>query len=635
MVTKTLVTKTLQAEGVSRSVKRFLFLSLVAVVVVVTLDTLFHISNRSYFANLDFWGKLAVYLNSISLLLLPVAVLAVAFRLSGPFLFRFIDQIASAGMLAFWAVLVSTGFVHMDAWIYSLFRVNVTDINNILRLALFAVIVLLCFWLSRNQKNVLEELFNRVSRFVVPLCVALLSVLLISTLLNFRTVKAAINGLPSVSRASGNLPDIVIFSSDGISADHMNLYGYERKTTKYLNLFAQDSTVYTNAYSNCSHSRCSNVSTITGKPAIETKVMYDPDILVRRDSFEHLPAILSRLGYYNVYLGEGYHSLPSNFNLRHAFHEQNGIPTGFRSRTMAGDLLSHESYFLVKLIKLYKDKLGYIAGLDENYSMFETLGAAYDEAHYKIDEDNIVYLLDLLKTDKRPLFAYIHLGGTHGPRFIQDIERFSKGKAQDKDWDIDFYDDAILAQDYLFGLTMGELIRTKRYDNSLILFKTDHGMIWNISEPLPLLVHLPGRDEDRVISSTVDYMDIAPSILEYLGVDVPGFMGGRNIFDGFPSDGPDDRIVMGAVTELALENDHVVKPSSGPPYYGVKRILATDKEYQMRFDLREGKAVLYRQTDSGFVKHLGDPATFGKFYVKVTSTLRGNGLPVQSASPSN
>jgi hypothetical protein len=618
-----------QAEDALR-VKKFLFLALLMVSAAVSLDTLFHLSNESYFSNLGGLEKLAVFLNSISLLLVPVAVMAIVLGIAAPLLSRASKVLASAGMLVFWAVATATAFVHIDAWFYTSFKVNVADLHGLARYPVLAIMGLSCYWLFRKYRNILEELFGKVSRAVIPLYGILFSVLILSLTSNSLLIRDAMSSIPSDVPEAGSLPDIIIFSTDGVGADHMNVYGYERKTTRYINKFAESSTIYMNAYSNCSHSRCSDIVTVTGKSPLETKVMFDPDILVREDSFEHLPALLSRLGYYNVYHGEGYHCLPRNYNLRHSFHALNGVPTGFESRLRASDLLGLESYYLWRLLKLYHDKLGYLAGSVENFQKFEEFGAAFDKDHYKIDEDNVVDLLELLKTDKRPIFAFLHPGGAHGPRYIQDIAHFSKGKVQDKDWDIDFYDDAILAQDYLFGLIMGELIRTGRLDNALIIFKTDHGMNWKIRDPLPLLVHLPGQTEKRVVEDTVDYLDIAPSLVKYLGLPVPGFMRDSDIFSVAPDNGPDDRIVFGAVTELALENGKVVNPSPGPPFYGIKRIVASNKEFQLAYDLRSGKAKLYRTVKGDHEPYFGNPAVFAEFYEKTTGTLRDNGFPVSS-----
>ena len=80
---------------------------------------------------------------------------------------------------------------------------------------------------------------------------------------------------------------------------------------------------------------------------------------------------------------------------------------------------------------------------------------------------------------------------------------------------------------------MGHLIEvlkeTGNYDNSVIIYMSDHGPAFagaktTVYEPglrTPLIVKMPGQTESRVTEAMVHWPDITPTLLEIAGVDEP------------------------------------------------------------------------------------------------------------------
>jgi len=77
------------------------------------------------------------------------------------------------------------------------------------------------------------------------------------------------------------------------------------------------------------------------------------------------------------------------------------------------------------------------------------------------------------------------------------------------------------------GLRLNEL-----YDQTILIVATDHGQGWVSNKRLPLLIHFPQDAYARRIQQSVQYLDIAPTLLDYLGIERPAWMAGRSMLQG-------------------------------------------------------------------------------------------------------
>ena len=92
---------------------------------------------------------------------------------------------------------------------------------------------------------------------------------------------------------------------------------------------------------------------------------------------------------------------------------------------------------------------------------------------------------------------------------------------------------------------VGRILQSLRdrglYDNTLIVFTSDHGtmmgshrmniknMAFEESVRVPLLVRLPRQKQSRQIASPVSQIDLVPTLLDFLGQDVPGQVQGKSL----------------------------------------------------------------------------------------------------------
>jgi len=127
------------------------------------------------------------------------------------------------------------------------------------------------------------------------------------------------------------------------------------------------------------------------------------------------------------------------------------------------------------------------------------------------------------------VFIHAHLLGTHSSKFNPEIRVFSEGLNQEEAWMTDFYDDSILNFDYLFGDMIDQLIESGMYDDTIIVLHSDHGQRFQVNPKVPLIIRFPNGDYKVRIINQSQNLDIAPTILDYLNVEVPEWMNGDSL----------------------------------------------------------------------------------------------------------
>ena len=265
-----------------------------------------------------------IFFSTISFLfLILLGLISLLFKQKIRALFVNIGSIVPAAFLA------STIILLIDNFTYTVFRVGILDSFNIKR-ALYALIFLIIFYFCFKLFSLLLSL--KIKR--IPLKVGIIIVVILGVIV---TVPALIKTRTQQTRLLNNqisphsdqissekLPNIILIGSDGLSASHMSVYGYERETTPNIANFANDSLYVENNFTNSGNTVGSIISIFTGKYPTATRVLYPPDMLVGPDAYEHFPAILKRLGYYNVQLGTPYYVDAYSQGMLYGFDEVNG-----------------------------------------------------------------------------------------------------------------------------------------------------------------------------------------------------------------------------------------------------------------------------------------------------------------------
>jgi arylsulfatase A-like enzyme len=267
-------------------------------------------------------------------------------------------------------------------------------------------------------------------------------------------------------------PNILIVVLDACRADHVGCYGYGRNTTPNIDAFARKAILYRNAYSNCSWTKPSVTSLLTGLDCREHGVQAGFDTLA--EDLPYLPAELQPRGYTTG-----------------AF-----IHSGF----------------------LLKDK-GYARGVDRFWHLFPSLKSNTDliTNEVVVDPDDAVLVNQVIpftRNTDQPWFAYVHLMGPHTPyRAYLEAEYFGKTN-------LDLYDGKLRYAD----AQIGRLLATVP-SNTIVIITADHGeefgehggafhgnTLYDEVVHIPLLIRWPGYTA-RVEQGLVGLDRISPALL--------------------------------------------------------------------------------------------------------------------------
>lgn len=333
-------------------------------------------------------------------------------------------------------------------------------------------------------------------------------------------------------------PDILFITSDGISAAHTSLYEYQFDTTPTLASLSATSLVAENAFANSGNTPGSITAFLTGKFPSDTRVLYRPDILHDMDSYEHLPGILQSYGYFTAQISYPYYVDAYSLNFLDAFDLVNGQSQNSGLQTALRRVIPNNyAYFLNLAVSRLGERLQHIFYLKEMTNPYALVseGPGTIDDQLKFDE-----LSNLLQTTEAPLFVHLHAMGTHGPYFYPKIQKFSSGIeiARQPRWDDRFYHDSIYEFDGYLNALVHELRQNGQFDNTILIVASDHPEVYQMTQRIPFLIHFPEDQHAGLITNNVQSIDLAPTLLDYLEIDIPNWMHGISLLDGDPEQRP-------------------------------------------------------------------------------------------------
>ena len=363
----------------------------------------------------------------------------------------------------------------------------------------------------------------------------------------------------------------IVLVFDAMSASHMSLYGYPRKTTPNLEKHAEHATVYHTHYSAANFTVPGTSSLLTGThPWTHRAVNFSG--LIARDFARN-----------NIFqtLNDEYHTFAFSqniwaTNLLHQFSDQVDtlLPSSsFSALSMLanegfandpinsfqaydnfmfdfidspGSLgfgLAHRILFEWKKGKMFK---GGYALQPRNYAMAFKLGDVID---------NVIKTLSNLES---PYLAYVHIFSPHAPYrprrdFIgifdndewkpprKPLHTFTEGETHEtvEKYRL-LYDEYIANVDYEIGRIMDAFQERGITDTSHILITSDHGELLErgvkghvtplLYEPLvriPLTIFSPGQNSRKDVFTPTSSVDILPTLLQLAGRDAPAWAEGQ------------------------------------------------------------------------------------------------------------
>jgi len=523
----------------------------------VLLEVFFLSSKPSWFSGMSILERIELVNNSLFILftaslILWLGLFSIALLLSE-------QKKVRDGLLWCCWLLVSLFFVaviltNLETVIYTLTEWSVYDLSGLNNAILLVLLVNLAVLLVLRRRVQVSRFFSSYG-WKMPSVVLLLFLAtfpLVLKKVGFAAPAQGSLGESSMADAPGYRPNIVLFSADGLDTRYLGVYGYEKETTPNLSKL-RNLIIYTRAYCNGGDTRSSTVSILTGKNPLTTGVIDGTRILREEDAFHHLPHILASAGYFCIDLNDGIMASSSKGNLREGFHFENFSGTGYevglnplekqwarlhgRVPSYFSNVITRrlgiELYFLKELIERNSNKILFMADLTK--TAWILLPTDLDTATTGIKDRLLIgRFKELITETEQPFFVHLHLMSTHSLRAV--TMSAEQGKSVQ-----DVYDQLVSTVDGYLGEIIEILEKNDKFDDTLIVFHTDHGLTYQFKHiisslgeltgyPLPLVVHLPGQKERIIIEESVQYLDIAPSILAFLGIPIPDWMEGNVIF---------------------------------------------------------------------------------------------------------
>jgi arylsulfatase len=330
--------------------------------------------------------------------------------------------------------------------------------------------------------------------------------------------------LPQSPEAEVARPNIVLYVVDALRADHLSVYGYERRTSPHLEKLARRSSLFLNAYS-------------TGA-----------------DTAGSLPGLFTSL-----YPAEAQGRLrpaknAAKHTLAEVFREAGYSTAAFLANTTM------------------KSSLGYARGFD-TYEIDGGLVIA-EKLHARVLE-----WLNVSRT--KPFFLYVQSMDVHHPyelppsfsgRFSQNENRTPPEltylppgliEKQRSFWRTMVrslrphqYDDAVAYADHELGKLIATLGDRGLRDSTVIVITADHGeslgeggryyhglSLHEEQVHIPLIVSLPWLRAQAREDALVSLVDLGPTLLDIAGIPVPSEFKGRSLLRGYERHKP--RAVFG------------------------------------------------------------------------------------------
>ncbi len=484
-------------------------------------------------------------------------------------------------------IATALALVQLDTFTYTLFGfgiVHATGLPRYLYLAgSIAAVLYLTRYLGREQAGLTRRRFRL--RAIAALALASLSIVLSLVRGAAPAPGADLAGdLEAFAAGDPGLPNVVLVAADGVDADHLSIYGYERQTSPRLDAFFADALMVENAVANSSVTSGSLTSMLTGKLPTTTKLIFGPPHVLRgADAYQHLPGILKRLGYDTFQETLRHWGDAADRNMLEAFDVVNGREvSGSGLPGLSGGLAARfawEKLFHDRLLDRIVQRARHVLGLERMEDTFGMVRPLSQEDVWGTgDETRVARTLELMSESAGPFFVHLHLLGTHCCPHRPEQRSFSAGADESalgsrEEWTAhhrDLYDDTILSADRHLGRIFDWLESSGELDDTIVVFSSDHTSWWDINRRIPVLFRFPRGEHRGRVRQTAQLLDVAPTLLDYLGLETPVWMEGDSLLR------PEEIRAMRPIfatwpwTPNLADESWQTDLDWGPPFYGVE-----------------------------------------------------------------
>jgi arylsulfatase A-like enzyme/Tfp pilus assembly protein PilF len=381
-------------------------------------------------------------------------------------------------------------------------------------------------------------------------------IVLIAVLIALPVLFYLLRKQPSTGFGAFRNYNIVLVTIDTLRADHLPAYGYTRVKTPNLDQLAYQSLIFEDVVSQVPMTLPSHVSLLTGLLPV-THGVRDNSGFILDAKAKTLAEILKGNGYQTA-------AFVSAFVLDSQF----GIDQGF---------------------DLYSDSFTLAQGQVSNTDVHRIAG----ETEIEVGDW-------LRKKSQQKFFLWVHYYDPHDPYrppepYLSQYRAFP-------------YDGEIAYTDHVFGDLMEELDRLDLVENTIVVVTADHGeglgehkeqthslFIYNATQHVPLLIRLP-KIESKRITGVVSLIDIAPTLLEWVGIEADAGMQGNSLIPLIQSKEKESRIAYSE--SISAEVHYGWSPLTGITRAEYKYIGAPTPElYDRNIDRMETKNLIQQKPE--------------------------------------
>ena len=321
----------------------------------------------------------------------------------------------------------------------------------------------------------------------------------------------------SPPEARQTVRNVLLVTLDTTRADRFSCYGYDRPTTPNFDALAAEGVLFELAISTAGATPIAHASILTGL-----------------NPYHH--------GVRVIYAGSGYYLHPEIPTLASVLHDKGWDTGAFLSSFTVSEFYGFDHGF-----NTFDNGLKNPA---ENVLEINKRGRArWDVGNNqrRSDETADAAIAWLAKERKSPFFAWIHFWDPHDGKLSPPesvLARFPARNTSNKVPEHHRYDAEIAYVDQNFGRVVQTLKQSGQYDHTIIVVIADHGtglgdhdwithrLLYQEQIRLPLIVRVPGGAKGVRIPELVRNIDVYPTVMQALNIELPRKPDGQPIIDG-------------------------------------------------------------------------------------------------------
>ena len=338
------------------------------------------------------------------------------------------------------------------------------------------------------------------------------------------------------SKKKETQPNIMLISLDTLRADHLHCYGYERKTSPFIDKLAENSVVFANCYSPTGKTLPSHMSMFTSLYPIHHRLLANGNYVVQRLD-ESIPTITEVLRNHSYFTGA--------FTGGAYVDAQYGFSKGF-------DFYYDDpsTYNQISVDHLFQQTKQWLAE-NQNKKFFLFLHTYQIHGPYSSPEPyNLIYQNKNAKWKSADL---VEIFDPDPYKVLSDDERHNL---------VALYDGEITYTDENLIKPLIDLLRELGlYDRTLIVLTSDHGeefsehkgwrhglSLYNEQLKVPLIMKFPdSKYGGKRIAGNASLVDLMPTILEYAGIKFSGYEpDGISLLDEIRGKKTEKRFILGS-----------------------------------------------------------------------------------------